>query len=198
MWRTFTNAAPTAREGQLDRFFLQKRHFICILSLKILKTGPKADKNTLKTLFFPTPLTIWLSLAWFVAQQIRRGLKRCATNQASPETLRNESGQTEFGLICCATNQASPDLLRNVSGEAWNVAQRFRPNSARWWQELEKQGFWTFFACFLPCMVHFVHLYAHNSDILKRNRTQPAFPGCGDHWYKSPPLHRGCHRQLNN
>ena len=47
MWRTFTDAVPKARKGQLDRFFLQKRYFICILSSKILKTGPKADKNTL-------------------------------------------------------------------------------------------------------------------------------------------------------
>ena len=182
MWRTFTNAAPTAREGQLDRFFLQKRHFICILSLKILKTGPKADKNTLKTLFFPTPLTIWLSLACFVAQQIR-------PNWVWPEMLRDKSGLAWNFAQRIRPNWVWPDMLRNKSGLAWFVAQRFRPNSARWWQELEKQGFWTFFACFLPCMVHFVHLYAHNSDILERNRTQPAFPGCGDHWYKSPPLH---------
>ena len=82
MWRTFTDAVPKARKGQLDRFFLQKRYFICILSSKILKTGPKADKNTLKTVHFPTPLTNWLSLARFVAQHFRPRLKRCATNQA--------------------------------------------------------------------------------------------------------------------
>ena len=92
MWRTFTNTAPKARKGQLDQFFLQKRHFIYILSLKILKTGQKADKITLKTLFFPTPLTIWLSLAWFVAQHFRPGLIRCATFQARPDLMRKISG----------------------------------------------------------------------------------------------------------
>ena len=141
-WRTFTNTAPTAKEGQLVWFFVCKKGIsYAYFRWKCKKTGQQSDKNTPKTLLFPAPPNIWLSWAWCVAQQIR-------------------------------------------------------PNSVICLEKLEKQGFLLpFLSCFLPGMVHFVHLYAHNSDILKRNRTQLAFPGCRDHWYKSPPFHRIYQRQ---
>ena len=50
-WRTFVNGAPTAREGQMERFFLQKRHFIYKLSVKKQETGQKTGKNPPKKVF---------------------------------------------------------------------------------------------------------------------------------------------------
>ena len=50
-WRTFVNEAPTAREGQMERFFLQKRHFIYKLSVKKQETGQKTGKNPPKRAF---------------------------------------------------------------------------------------------------------------------------------------------------
>ena len=50
--RNFAIGGPTAREGQLDRFFLQKWHFIYKLSVKKQRTGQKTGKNPPKKVFF--------------------------------------------------------------------------------------------------------------------------------------------------
>ena len=98
----------------------------------------------------------------YFAQQINPHLICCTTFQAQ---------HFRPGLIRCATNQARPDLLRNKSGQT-------QPDG---WSGWKKQGFSTFFAWILPSFLHFVHLYTHNSDILKRNWTQLAFFDRGDH-----------------
>ena len=51
--RNFAIGGPTAREGQLDRFFLQKWHFIYKLSVKKQRTGQKRAKPPQKRWFFP-------------------------------------------------------------------------------------------------------------------------------------------------
>ena len=63
--RNFAIGGPTAREGQLDRFFLQKRHFIYKLSVKKQRTGQKTGKNPPKKVVFPAPPISWLSLDRF-------------------------------------------------------------------------------------------------------------------------------------
>ena len=64
-WRNFVIGAPTARGGQSDRFFLQKRHFTYKLLMKKQKTGQKTEKKPPKKVFFPAPPTSWLSLAGY-------------------------------------------------------------------------------------------------------------------------------------
>ena len=51
-------------------------------------------------------------------KKIRPRLKRCATNQARLDSLRNILGQTQFGLIRCATFQAK--LSQMVGGAGKN------------------------------------------------------------------------------
>ena len=53
--RNFAIGSPTAREGQLDRFFLQKWHFIYQLSVKKQRTGQKTGKKNPKKGFFSSP-----------------------------------------------------------------------------------------------------------------------------------------------
>ena len=62
-WRTFTIDAPMAREGQSDRFFLQKRHYIYKLWVKKQKTGQKTGKKPPKKQFFPAPPAVCMGLA---------------------------------------------------------------------------------------------------------------------------------------
>ena len=50
-WRNFVTGASTAKEGQLDRFFLQKRHFIYKLSMKKQDQDRKRAKTLQKRLF---------------------------------------------------------------------------------------------------------------------------------------------------
>ena len=54
-WRNFVTGASTAREGQMERFFLQKRHFIHKLSVKKQETGQKMGKNPPKKGVFISP-----------------------------------------------------------------------------------------------------------------------------------------------
>ena len=54
-WRNFVTGASTAREGQMGRFFLQKRHFIHKLSVKKQETGQKTGKNPPKKGVFISP-----------------------------------------------------------------------------------------------------------------------------------------------
>ena len=57
--------APTARAGQMDRFFLQKRLCTYKWSVKKQKTGRKTGKNPPKKVIFPAPPASWLSLAGY-------------------------------------------------------------------------------------------------------------------------------------
>ena len=107
-----------AREGQSDRFFLQKRHYIYKLWVKRQKTGQKTGKKPPKKQFFPAPPAVCMGLAWNVAQHLRPclkwcakpGLRCCATFQAWPEMLQH----SRPGLKCCATSQAKP--IRTAGG----------------------------------------------------------------------------------
>ena len=128
MWRTFTNAALTAREGQLDQFLLQNWHSICIRgnTQHRAKNRGKPPKNT--------------DFSTFSDHLVEFGLICCTAYQARPDSLRN--------LICCTTFQVWPDLLRNVSGQT-------QPDSQG---SSIKHAFWSVFARFLPCSLHFVHL----------------------------------------
>ena len=52
MWRNFAISTPPAREGQLDRLFLHKEHFIYKLSVKRQKKQHKNRQKPHKILFF--------------------------------------------------------------------------------------------------------------------------------------------------
>ena len=54
-WRNFVTGASTAREAQMGRFFLQKRHFIHKLSVNKQETGQKTGKNPPKKGLFISP-----------------------------------------------------------------------------------------------------------------------------------------------
>ena len=75
-WRNFVNGAPMAREGQLDRFFLQKRHSIYKLSVKKQKTGQKTGKN-------PPKKGVFISTSDHLSNFWRQQLLRPATFRAS-------------------------------------------------------------------------------------------------------------------
>ena len=126
-WRNFVIGAPTARGGQSDRFFLQKRHFTYKLSVKKQKTGQKTKKNPPKKVFFPAPSTSWLSLAGY------------------GQTISSQAG---YGL-----GQIRPGWIwTSISGQARYGHVHIRPNSASWPEGLEKspflEGFCQFFVLF--------------------------------------------------
>ena len=52
MWRNFAISTPPAREGQLDRLFLHKEHFIYKLSVKRQKNSTKNRQKPHKNLSF--------------------------------------------------------------------------------------------------------------------------------------------------
>ena len=143
--RTFVLVVPTVKKSKLGPISFQNIRIMCIQMDKMQKTGQNSGKKCWKTLFFPATPTIWLSLAWFVAQQIRPGLICCATNQTWPEMLClkccawNVVQQIRRGLICCAK-----DLLLNISVLAWCCLKHqsficfFNGLSGRW--NLERLG----------------------------------------------------------
>ena len=69
-------SAPTAREGQMDRLFLQKRPFIYILFVKKLKTGQKTAKTLQKKVAFLKALSHWLKIPEMRDPSNREFLKR--------------------------------------------------------------------------------------------------------------------------
>ena len=60
-----------------------------------------------------------------------------------------------------------------------------------------KTFFWRVFGRFLSCFLLFHGQFVYDTDIFRKNRTQLVFFGRRSHRNKSPPLHRGHHRQLN-
>ena len=68
-WRNFVTGASTAREGQMGRFFLQKRHFIHKLSVKKQETGHKTGKNPPKKGVFISPFDQLAEFATFGARR---------------------------------------------------------------------------------------------------------------------------------
>ena len=126
--RNFAIDSPKAREGQLDRFFLQKWHFIYKLSVKKQRTGQITGKNPQKKVVFPPPPISWLSLS-----------------EKGPDLFRIYPKQDPvlFGY---------PKKVRTFSGYPKKVPVLFRINSASWSEGLEKtpflEGFCPFFVQF--------------------------------------------------
>ena len=133
---------------------------------------------------FPRPLNHFLSLTWYVAatyqEKTKFGLKCCS----------NISGKTDLSWYVAATFQAKLSL-------SWYVAATFWEFRARELKSLKQTGFLVVLLSFSSNILLLDSPYVHDMDILKRNRTWLAFCGSMSHWNKSPPLHRGCHHQLN-
>ena len=85
-WRTFTIDAPMAREGQSDRFFLQKRHYIYKLWVKKQKQDKKLAKKLKKKNSFSSSSGCLYGF----------GLKCCATFQAKPIRTAGGAGKSRF------------------------------------------------------------------------------------------------------
>ena len=108
-WRTFAIGAPTAREVQIDRFFVvAKKGVLYTNCLWKSKNMDKNSQNPFKKLPVSSPSN---HLAEFV-------LKCCATFENNLEMFCNIWGQTciftKPRLMCCATSRAWPDLLYNM------------------------------------------------------------------------------------
>ena len=84
-WRNFVNVAPTARVGQMELSFLQKRHLIYKLSVIKQKTGQKTGKN-------PKKKGVFISTSDHLSNFWRQQLLRSATFRANnffPAFCRN-------------------------------------------------------------------------------------------------------------
>ena len=150
----------------------------------------KKHGNPPKITAFPRPLSHFLSLSWDGLAQIR-------TNWFCPEMGQPKSGQTEFGLKWASPNQDKLILTWNGPAQIrtnWFWLEMLQPEG---WKAWNKQVFWRFHLVCRPIFLVLDSVYVHDTDILKRNRTKIAFCGSTRHWNKSPPLHRGCHHQLN-
>ena len=75
-WRNFVNVAPTARGGQMELSFLQKRHLIYKLSVIKQNTGQKTGKN-------PPKKGVFISTSDHLSNFWRQQLLRPATFRAS-------------------------------------------------------------------------------------------------------------------
>ena len=131
-WRNFVNGAPMAREGQLDRFFLQKRHSIYKLSVKKQKTGQKTGKNSPKKIFFyfglifvPTQMTDVNSI--LVRFQKSQKLASLSGLQGTPSSLALTCWQ--FVQVVCAC--ASRLHRRSSLQRRWNDGLPSRTRTAR-------------------------------------------------------------------
>ena len=110
--------APTARAGQMDRFFLQKRHFTYKWPVKKQKTGRKTGKNPPKKVIFPAPPASWLSLAGY--GPTISGLAGYGPDQIRP------------GRIWPRPNPAWLEMAQTISGLAWNGSDHIRTGPLYW------------------------------------------------------------------
>ena len=172
-----------ARKAQSDWFFLQNWYSICMRGTKIHWKGQKTLNPTHKKCFSQA------------SQPFSQFDLICCSNI---------SGKTKFGLKCCSNISGKTDLSWYVAATfqaklslSWYVAATFWEFRARELKGLKQTGFLVVLLSFSSNIVLLDSPYVHDMDILKRNRTWLAFCGSMSHWNKSPPLHRGCHHQLN-
>ena len=114
MWRNFAISTPPAKEGQLDRLFLHKEHFIYKLSVKRQKTAQKTGKNPIKTcLFHACPKF----LKWGIPQN------RNSQNEVS---LKTEIPKSSLD----SRDPSKQEFLK--WGIAWDYGQQMAPLVAVW------------------------------------------------------------------
>ena len=159
-----------------SHFFLQKRHFKYKLSVKKQKRGQKMGKK-------PQKRGVFIGTSALIPQTVR-------TICRIPQTVRTISGN-------------GAHHLRNSANVAAPFAEfcKWCAPFAEWRQNLvrgaEKTpfcgGFLPVFVLFFACSQTICTWHGYFSK-----KSDPAcFFSRRDHWYKSPPLHRGHHRQLN-
>ena len=100
-WRNFVNGAPTARVGQMELSFLQKRHLIYKLSVIKQKTGQKTGKN-------PPKKGVFISTSDHLSNFWRQQLLRPATFRASNFSRQQLLTPATFGT----NNFRGQQLLR--------------------------------------------------------------------------------------
>ena len=166
-WRNFVTGASTAREGQMGRFFLQKRHFIHKLSVKKQETGQKTGKNPPKKGVFISPSD---QLLW-------PGHESCQLWWPGHESWQLWWPRPRKLATLVARPRKLPTLVARPPKLATLVA---------WLGQLVRGAdkntfFWRFFARFLSCFLLFHRQFVYNTDILKKNRTQLAFFSRRDH-----------------
>ena len=101
VWRNFVNGVPTAREGQIESFFLQKRHSKYKLSVKKKKTGQKTGK-----------------------QPPKRGVF-IGTSALIPQTVRTICGIPQTVRTICGILHYISDKDRYVAQSAFGVCPLF-------------------------------------------------------------------------
>jgi len=198
------------RKAQSDWFFLQNRYYICMRGTKIHWKGQKTLNPTQKNCFSQAsqPFSQFdLKCCSNKSGQTKFGLKCCSNKSGQIDFgLKhcNISGQIEFGLKRCSNKSGQTDLSWYVAATfqvklslSWIVAATFWEFRARELKGLKQTGFLMVLLSFSSNILLLGSPYVHDMDILKRNRTWLAFCGSIRHWNKSPPLHRGCHHQLN-
>ena len=115
-WRNFVTGASTAREGQMGRFFLQKRHFIHKLSVKKQETGQKTGKNPPKKGVFISPSDQLAEFGLKSCQLFEPRRQKLPTFEAWPQKL--DTFQAKLG-----------ELVRGADKNTffWRVFARFCP-----------------------------------------------------------------------
>ena len=112
-WRNFVNGAPTARVGQMELSFLQKRHLIYKLSVIKQKTGQKTGKN-------PPKKGVFISTSDHLSNFWRQQLLRPATFRASnfwrQQLLRSATFRANnFFPAFCRNHKALVIVLTGIS-----------------------------------------------------------------------------------
>ena len=199
-----------ARKAQSDWFFLQNWYSLCMRGTKIHWKGQKTLNPTHKKCFSQAsqPFSQFdLICCSNISGKTKFGLKCCSNISGKTDFCLkrcNISGKIDFGLKCCSNISGKTDLSWYVAATfqaklslSWYVAATFWEFRARELKGLKQTGFLVVLLSFSSNIVLLDSLYVHDMDILKRNRTWLAFCGSMSHWNKSPPLHRGCHHQLN-
>ena len=161
---------------------------------------------------FPRPLNHFLSLTWYVAATYQEKLSlawnvaatyqeklifawNVATYREKLILAWNVAATYQEKLICPDCHVAA--TFQSKLSLSWYNAATFWEFRARELKGLKQTGFLVVLLSFLSNILLLDSPYVHDMDILKRNRTWLAFCGSMSHWNKSPPLHRGCHHQLN-
>ena len=149
--KNFAIGGPTAREGQLDRFFLQKWHFIYKLSVKKQRTGQKTGKNPPKKVVFSS---LFDQLAEF--EQKRACPFLFEQKRTGPFLFE----QKRTGPFLFEQKRTGPFLFEQKRTGSFSV--QTQPADRRGWKN---HLFWRVFARFLSCSLLFHRWYVHDTDI---------------------------------
>ena len=118
-WRNFVNGVPTAREGQMEPFFLQKRHFKYKLSVKKQKTGQKTGKK-------PQKRGVFIGTSALIPQTVRTICRFSANGAHHLQIFRKRCAP--FAEFCkrCAPFAENLQMVCTVCGKSVNGAHRLR------------------------------------------------------------------------